>query len=87
MVKNIKFFESNNKSKKYRVEFTHKGKEYKINFGQRGYPQYKDSTPLKLYSKLDHMDKARRKRFLNRTRGIKNKQGELNNKNTLYANY
>ena len=87
MVKNIKFFKSNVKNKKYRVEFTYKGKEHKVNFGQLGYEHFKDSTPLKLYKHLDHGDKERRKRYKARASGIKNKQGELTYKNPLYANY
>lgn len=87
MVRNIKFFRSNVKNKKYRVEFTHKGKLHKINFGQLGYEHYKDTTPLKLFSKFNHNDKQRRKSYRARASGIKNKQGQLTYKNPLYANY
>ena len=40
-----------------------------IHFGQRGYEQFKDSTKLKKFSKLDHKDRARRKRFFKRMTG------------------
>lgn len=31
-----------------------------IHFGQKGYQQYRDSTPLRKYKSLDHRDKKRR---------------------------
>lgn len=34
-----------------------------IPFGSINYQQYKDLTPLKLYSDLDHLDKNRRKLY------------------------
>lgn len=34
-----------------------------VQFGNRFYEQYKDRTPLKLYSKLDHGDKERLRLF------------------------
>lgn len=37
-----------------------------IHFGARGYPQYRDATPLKLYAKADHRDKDRRGRYYSR---------------------
>lgn len=37
-----------------------------FDFGQLGYQHYKDSTPLKLYSNLDHSDTVRRKKFRQR---------------------
>ncbi|NBX76512.1 MAG: hypothetical protein EBQ92_08150 [Proteobacteria bacterium] len=55
------------------LKSTRKGKKYmaylkndpskKIHFGALGYQQYKDSTPLKLYSEYDHNDKDRRDRY------------------------
>ena len=38
----------------------------RVNFGDKRYEQYKDSTPLKLYSHLDHGDPKRRANFLSR---------------------
>lgn len=43
--------------KKYRVILSN-GKH--VDFGDKRYQQYKDSTPLKAYSYLDHLDKKRR---------------------------
>ena len=51
-----------------------KGKKYaailpdgkRVNFGALGYEHYKDRTPLKLYSHLDHNDSERRKRYYER---------------------
>ena len=56
-----------------------------IHFGDNRLPQFKDKTGI--WSKLDHGDKARRKRFLARSRGIKNKKGELTKDMPSSANY
>lgn len=87
MPQNIKFFKSNVKNKKYRVEFIHKGKPYKVNFGHLQYQQFKDSTPLKLYKHLNHNDSERRKRYLARSKGIRNKDGKLTKDDPTGANY
>tara|TARA_R110000764_G_scaffold92621_1_gene175973 strand:+ start:583 stop:858 length:276 start_codon:yes stop_codon:yes gene_type:complete len=72
MVKYV-FSKSKRKFKKYKVVIVGKdGKKIKtINFGgirKNGIPygQFKDTTPLKLYSKYDHGDKERRTRYLKR---------------------
>lgn len=53
--------------KKYKVELYEKGEKIKtIQFGDKRYEHYKDSTPLKLYTHLNHLDKERRKRYKNR---------------------
>jgi hypothetical protein len=59
----IKFEKSNRKNKKYKAIFND-GKI--IHFGDVRYQHYKDRTPLKLYTHLNHLDKKRRKNFLNR---------------------
>ena len=87
MLKNIKFEESKRKNKKYRVTFEYKKDIHTVDFGDKRYQQYKDSTPLKLYSSLNHNDKNRRKNYLARSRGIKNKNGDLTKNNPLGANY
>lgn len=47
--------------KKYYVELLKNGKYWKsVSFGNNKYEQYKDTTPLKLYSHKDHLDKTRR---------------------------
>jgi len=78
------FKKSTRKNSKYMVK-TPKGKW--IHFGSSSMEQYKDSTGLGLYSHLNHLDKDRRKRYLARAKGIKNKQGELTWKDPESSNY
>lgn len=78
------FKKSNRKGKKYSV-ITPSGKT--IHFGSREMSQYRDSTGLGLYSHLDHGDKERRKRYLARAKGIKDKNGNLTWNNPESANY
>lgn len=77
---------------------TRKGKKYMVKVGDKwihfgaivnGVPmeQFKDSTGLGLYSNYDHKDKERRKRYLARAKGIKDKQGNLTWNNPESANY
>jgi hypothetical protein len=58
-----KFIISRRKGKKYDV---YKDGKYLVSFGSLGYQQFKDKTPLKSYSHLDHGDKNRRKRYYQR---------------------
>ena len=64
----IKFKRSKDKDKKYDAILKNNktGKKKVIPFGAKGYAQYKDSTGLKLYSKLDHLDEERKKRYQQR---------------------
>lgn len=78
------FKKSTNKNKKYMVK-TPSGKW--IHFGAREMEHYKDSTGLGLYSHLNHGDKERRRKYLARAKGIKNKNGELTWNNPESANY
>jgi hypothetical protein len=41
-----------------------------VPFGQLGYEHYRDRTPLKLYSYLDHNDDKRRANFRARFRSL-----------------
>ena len=66
--------QSTQKNKKYMVKLNI---DKWIHFGDSRYEQFRDSTPLKLYSYLDHKDKERRKNYLLRAKGIKNKSGAL----------
>ena len=54
--------------KKYRVELWSHGKNSKkirtIQFGHKDYGQYKDKTPLKLYSSKDTLDKKGERRII-----------------------
>ena len=65
--------QSTQKNTKYMVLVNDKW----IHFGDSRYEQFRDSTPLKLYSYLDHKDKERRRNYLQRAKGIKNKFGAL----------
>ena len=54
-------------NKKYSVEIFIKGNLLKkVSFGDKRYQQYRDSTPLKLYSNKDHLDKKRRALYFKR---------------------
>ena len=56
---------SNHINKKYMVDTVKwNGKVYNnVHFGDKRYQQFKDSTPLKLYSNLDHNDTNRRRLY------------------------
>lgn len=43
----------------------------KINFGDARYQQYKDRTPLQLYSSLNHLDRKRMQNYFSRHSGTK----------------
>ena len=78
------FKKSTRKNYKYMVK-TPSGKW--IHFGNKNFQQFKDSTGLGLYTHLNHGDKERRKRYLARAKGIKDKQGNLTWKNKESSNY
>jgi len=63
------------KHKKYSAIVRNKitKKERKINFGDNRYENFKDSTPLKLYSSKNHGDKKRRKNYFTRHSGVPTK--------------
>ena len=77
------FSKSKAKNKKYAVIYNGKT----INFGDSRMAQYKDSTGLGLFSSKNHLDPIRRKSYLARAKGIKNKKGELTWKDKSSANY
>lgn len=82
-----KIFKSTAKDKKYSLYVKgYNGKPKLIHFGQLGFDHYRDTTPLKLYSKLDHNDEERRKRYLQRAKGIK-KDGKISWTDKNSANY
>tara|TARA_R110001592_G_scaffold97883_1_gene279975 strand:+ start:662 stop:922 length:261 start_codon:yes stop_codon:yes gene_type:complete len=78
----MKIIKSTNKTKKYMV--LRKGKKT-IHFGSASNQQFFDK--LGKYRHLDHNDPIRRKSYLSRSAGIKNKAGELTKDNPAYANY
>lgn len=65
------------KHKKYKARVIWKGKEQTVHFGDTRFQQYKDTTPLRLYSHLDHNDKERRRRYLARHKHDSGPAGEL----------
>jgi hypothetical protein len=85
--RNVEFEKSPRKGKKYRVYFTLGGEEYVVDFGQLGYEHYKDSTPLKLYSRLNHGDKERRRLYIARATNIVDRQGRLTGDDPTSPNY
>lgn len=64
----IKFvWSKGGKTKKYKVVMFNNDKKIKtIQFGSKKYQQFKDTTPLKLYSNLDHNDNKRKKNYFSR---------------------
>jgi hypothetical protein len=72
---------SNQKHKKYSADVIINGQLYNnVNFGDTRYQHYKDSTPLKLFSHLDHNDKDRRDRFYVRHKSNTGPAGMLSKK-------
>tara|TARA_R110002012_G_C11209137_1_gene560964 strand:- start:115 stop:378 length:264 start_codon:yes stop_codon:yes gene_type:complete len=69
-------FKSKAKNKKFSVYVMKDGKKKLIHFGDT---RYEDFT--------QHKDKERRKSYLKRAKGIKNKKGELTYKDKNTANY
>ena len=51
---------------------THKTR--RIHFGDRRYQQYKDRTPLGLYSKLNHLTRKRMENYFSRHSGTKKRR-------------
>lgn len=78
-------FVSKSKNKKYSVYVMKDGKKKLIHFGDARMEQYKDK--IGHYKSLDHNDPKRRKSYLARAKGIKNKKGELTWKDKNSANY
>lgn len=58
---------STKKNKKYDV---YKNDKYLLSFGDKRYEHYKDTTPLRHYSNLDHNDEKRRDNFRSRFRRL-----------------
>jgi len=59
------FRKSKNSKKKYDAILFDDKIKY-VSFGDINYQHYKDTTPDKLYSHLDHVDKKRRKNYIKR---------------------
>ena len=78
------FTKSTRAGKKYSVT-TPSGK--KIHFGSSAMQHYKDSTGVGAWSHKNHGDADRRKSYLARAKGIKNKAGQLTWKDRESPNY
>ena len=72
----VRFERSRTKNKKYDaiIEDRKTKRTQRVPFGQIGYAQYKDSTGLKLYSRLDHGDEERKKNYLARHEKTRHKK-------------
>lgn len=65
----LEFKKSTRKGKKYMARWKNKpGSNPWVHFGALGYEQWKDSTPLGLYSDQDHGDDKRRDNWYSRHR-------------------
>ncbi len=78
-------FKSNAKNKKYSVYVMKNGKKKLIHFGDSNMEHFKDK--LGEYKHLDHNDPIRRKSYLARAKGIRDKQGNLTYNDRNSANY
>ena len=78
-------FVSKVRTKKYSVYVMKDGKRRLIHFGARHMQQYKDK--LGHYTSQDHGDVARRRRYLARAKGIRDKSGKLTWRDKNSANY
>lgn len=58
-----RFIVSLRKGKKYDA---YKNGRYLVSFGAKKYQQFKDKTPLRAYSHLDHNDRERRRLYYTR---------------------
>jgi len=70
---------------KYWVYVKKDGKVKKIGFGNKDFQQFKDK--IGYYKSLDHNDPIRRKSYLARAKGIKDKEGNLTWKDKNSANW
>jgi hypothetical protein len=70
---------------KYFVYVMKDGKVKKIGFGLKGMQQFEDK--IGYYKSFDHGDPVRRKSYLARAKGIKDKQGNLTWKDKNSANW
>tara|TARA_A100001015_G_C14705635_1_gene600050 strand:+ start:429 stop:734 length:306 start_codon:yes stop_codon:yes gene_type:complete len=75
MKEKILRFERGPPGKKYTAYVQNKKtrKIRKIHFGASDYPQYRDSTPLKLYAYKDHKTRKRMQNYFSRHSGTKSR--------------
>jgi len=72
----VSFEKSKIDGKKYTaiIKNIETGSLHRIHFGGDGYEQFKDSTPLKLYSNVNHGSVKRKRNYFSRHSGIKTKR-------------
>ena len=80
----MNFKKSKLKNKKYSV-ITPKG--VTVHFGDKNFQHFRDTTPLKLYSDLNHNNIKRQKSYCKRSANIKDKKGNLTKNNKESPNY
>ena len=56
-----------------------------VHFGDRNSDHFRDKTGI--WKSRDHLDKERRKNYLSRSAGIKNKSGKLTKDDPMSPNY
>ena len=76
---------STNPNKKLMVIVEKDGKKRTIHFGDRKMEHFKDKSGI--WKSKDHGDKERRKNYLSRSAGIKNKEGKLTKDDPFSPNY
>ena len=82
---NYTYFKSNKKGKKLMTTVKVNGKDKIIHFGSSVMGHYKDKTGI--WKELNHNDKERKKNYLSRSSGIKNKQGKITKDDPKSSNY
>ena len=58
-----------------------------VHFGDNRYQHFKDLTPIKKYSRLNHYDKTRRIAWIKRHTGYTSKSAALKSLNSRSARY
>ena len=84
-VGNYVYKKSTRPDKKLMVTVKSKDGDKTIHFGSRDMEHFRDKTGI--WKSKDHGDETRRRSYLRRAKGIKNKAGELTWKNPMSANY
>ena len=85
----IRFEKSKTKGKKYTayIQDLETRKIRKLNFGAIGYQQYKDKTPLHLYTAKNHNDRRRMQNYFNRHSGTRNRKKAIEKEITKSHGY
>ncbi len=81
----FEYLKSTRPEKKLMVEVTSREKTKTVHFGDRKMEHYKDKTGI--WASKNHLDKDRRKNYLSRSGGIKDKSGNLTKNDIFSPNY